>query len=209
MILISLEDVSARSVPDVLAQDPLFEPDRQAIRAIVAKGRKEAEGTSQVSPETLMSFRAAVQAVKDKADAAFAQGTRQRDEADNFLKALLGLSKMLERPDIEEFLQGLNRYPTTTLGHLVTFMHSFNLRFGVAKTPEQEATYDQVYPMLVQLRDQAQAQDTSLMTAQGPLPNPKQAMSIFAGMPYAQLQPPPPAPGTGPSPRRPGVSPPR
>jgi hypothetical protein len=209
MILISLEDVSARSVPDVLAQDPLFEPDRQAIRAIVAKGRKEAEGTSQVSPETLMSFRAAVQAVKDKADAAFAQGTRQRDEADNFLKALLGLSKMLERPDIEEFLQGLNRYPTTTLGHLVTFMHSFNLRFGAAKTPEQEATYDQVYPMLVQLRDQAQAQDTSLMTAQGPLPDPKQAMSIFAGMPYAQLQPSPPPAGSGPPPRRPGVSPPR
>src|SRR5262249_28762493 len=157
MLLISLEDVSARGVPDVLAQDPLFESDRQAIKAIVARGRKEAEGTSQVSPETLRSFRAAVQAVKDKADAAFAQGTRQRDEADNFLKALLGLSKMLERPDIEEFLKGLNRYPTTTLGHLITFMHSFNLRFGVAKTPEQEAAYDQIYPMLVQLRDQAQA----------------------------------------------------
>ena len=75
---------------------------------------------------------------------------------------------MLERPDVEQFLKGLNRYPTTTMGHLITFMHSFNLRFGVAKTPEQEAAYDQIYPMLVQLRDQAQAQGPNPMTGPGP-----------------------------------------
>jgi hypothetical protein len=205
MILISLGDVSSRGVPDALATSPNFETDRQAIRAIVAKGRQEASSSNRVSPETLRSFRAAVQAAKDKADASFAQGTRQRDEADNFLKALLGLSRMLERPDIEEFLKGLNRYPTTTMGHLITFMHSFNLRFGVAKTPEQEAAYDQIYPMLVQLRDQAQAQGSNPMTAQAPLPDPRQAMSIFSGMPYEHLQPPPSPPGIGPSPRRPGV----
>ncbi len=205
MILISLGDVSSRGVPDALATSPNFETDRQAIRAIVAKGRQEASSSNQVSPETLTNFRAAVQAAKDKADTLFAQGTRQRDEADNFLKALLGLSRMLERPDIEEFLKGLNRYPTTTMGHLVTFMHSFNLRFGVAKTPEQEAAYDQIYPMLVQLRDQAQAQGPNPMTAQAPLPDPRQAMSIFSGMPYEHLHPPPPPPGIGPSPRRPGV----
>jgi hypothetical protein len=194
-------------VPDALASGPRFEPDRQAIRAIVEKGRKEAEGTGLVSSDTIQSFRAAVQAAKAKADDAFAQGTRQRDEADNYLKALLGLSKMLERPDIEEFLKGLKRYPATTMGHLVTFMHSFNLRFGPAKTPEQEATYDQLYPMLVQLRNQAQASDPNMMTAQAPLPDPKQAMSIFSGMSYENLQPPPPpAPGIGgPAPRRPGV----
>ena len=205
MILISLGDVSSRGVPDALATSPNFETDRQAIRAIVAKGRQEASSSNRVSPETLRSFRAAVQAAKEKADASFAQGTRQRDEADNFLKALLGLSRMLERPDIEEFLKGLNRYPTTTMGHLITFMHSFNLRFGVAKTPEQEAAYDQIYPMLVQLRDQAQAQGSNPMTAQAPLPDPRQAMSIFSGMPYEHLQPPPSPPGIGPSPRRPGV----
>ena len=209
MVLLSLEDVNARAVPDALATDPQFEVDRQTIRAIVAKGKTEAEGTRQVSAETIKNFRAAVQAAKDKADASFGEGTRQRDEADNFLKALLGLSRMLERPDIEEFLKGLNRYPATTMGHLITFMHSFNLRFGVAKTPEQEAAYDQIYPMLVQLRNQAQAQGTNLMTTQAPLPDPKQAMSIFAGMPYNRLQSSPPSPGIVPAPPRPGVSVPR
>ena len=111
MILISLEDVSARGVPDVLATEPAFETDRQTIRALVAKGRKEAESENQVSIETLRSFRTAVKALQDKADAMFDQGTRQRDEVDNFLKALYGLSKMLERPAVEQFLKGLNRYP--------------------------------------------------------------------------------------------------
>ena len=83
-------------------------------------------------------------------------------------------------------------------------MHSFNLRFGVAKTPVQEAAYDQLYPMLVQLRDQAQAQGPSPMTAQAPLPDPKQATSFFSGMDYSHFQP-QPRPGTGPPPPRPGM----
>ena len=44
MVAISLDDLSARGVPDALATDPAFEPDRQALRALVAKARQEAEG---------------------------------------------------------------------------------------------------------------------------------------------------------------------
>jgi hypothetical protein len=205
MILMSLENVSAAGVPDALANDPRFDPDRQAVRAIVAQGRKEADSSNQISPETLRRFRAAVQAAKDKADAAFQQGTRQRDESDNFLKALLGLSKLLERPDVEQFLKGLNRYPTTTMGHLITFMHTFNLRFGAAKTPEQESAYDQLYPMLVSLRDRAQAQGPNpVAAAQAPPPDPRQAMSIFAPMSYGHLQSPTnPQAGAAPAPPAP------
>lgn len=204
MILISLEDLSARGVPDILATSPAFEADRKAIRALVTKGRKEAESSNQVSIETLRDFRAAVQTLKTKADGTLAQGTRQRDEVDNFLKALYGLSKMLEQPEVEQFLKGLNRYPTTTMGHLITFMQSFNLRFGAAKTPEQEAAYDQLYPMLVQLRDQSQGQGPNPLTAQAPLPDPKQATSFFSGMDYSHFKPQPsPHAGAVPAPPQP------
>lgn len=212
MILISLQDISARGVPEELATRPEFESDRTAIRALVAQGRKESESAGSVAPETLVKFRTAVQALKDKADKLYNQGARQRSECDNFLKALIGLSKMLERPQIEQFLKDLNRYPQTTLGHLVAFMHTFNLRFGPAKTPEQESAYDQIYPLLVQLRDRAQAGSqgaSPVAGAQAPLPDPKGAMSYFSGMSYDQLQrpaqpgsapgrtppPPPPQPG--------------
>ncbi|WP_406695543.1 hypothetical protein V5E97_31465 [Singulisphaera sp. Ch08] len=207
MILISLEDLGARGVPDVLATNPAFEADRQAIRAIVTKGKKEAESSSQVSIETLRSFREAVKVLKGKADSAYPLGTRQRDEADNYLKALYGLSKMLEEPQVEQFLEGLNRYPTTTMGHLVTFMQSFNLRFGTAKTPQQEAAYDQIYPLLVQLRDQSQGQGTNPLTAKAPLPDPKVATSFFSGMNYSDFKAQPaPHSGAVPKPPEPGPS---
>ena len=46
-------DLSASGVPDVLADEPEFEAERQAVRAQVAKAKKELESQGQVSPETL------------------------------------------------------------------------------------------------------------------------------------------------------------
>jgi len=136
-VMISLDELSARGVPDVLRTSPEFEQERKNVRALAAEIRKEANSENTVEPATLQKFRDAVKAARVKVDATLPQGTRQRSESDNFLKALLGLSRMLEQPDVEQFLQGLNRYPTTSLGHLISFMHSFNLRFGVAKNPTQ------------------------------------------------------------------------
>ena len=42
---------------------------------------------------------------------------------------------------------------TTTLGNLIAFMHVYNLRFGAATTPHQKLIYDQLYPMLDDVRD--------------------------------------------------------
>ncbi len=206
MVLFSLDDMNARGVPDVLATDPVYEADRQAIRALVAKGRQEAQSENQVSLDTLRNLRAAIKTVQDKVAARLALGTRQRDESDNFLKALYGLTKMLERPAVEQFLKGLNRYPSTTLGHLVTFMHSFNLRFGVAKNPDQEAAYDQVYPLMVTLRDQAQGPNP--VTAPVAPPDPKQMSMFFSGMDYSHFQPQPdPHTGAVPPPPPPAAAP--
>jgi len=188
-VMISLDELSARGVPDVLRTSPEFEQERKNVRALAAEIRKEANSENTVEPATLQKFRDAVKAARVKVDATLPQGTRQRSESDNFLKALLGLSRMLEQPDVEQFLQGLNRYPTTSLGHLISFMHSFNLRFGVAKNPTQEAAYDQLYPMLVALRDKAEAVGPNPVTAEAPLPDPQKAASFFSGMDYSHVQP--------------------
>ncbi|MFO0910137.1 MAG: hypothetical protein U0794_17635 [Isosphaeraceae bacterium] len=191
MILISLQDISSRAVPNDLATRPEFEADRQAIRAIVAQGRQEAQSGNPIPRATLEKFRTAVKAAQAKADAMFPEGTPSRDESDNFLKALYGLGAMLEQPNIAQFLKGLDEYPQTTLGHLISFMHTFNLRFGSAKTPIQEAAYDQIYPLLVQLRDQSQAAGQGMSpvsAAQAPLPDPRGAMSMFSGVPLNQFR---------------------
>ena len=110
---------------------------------------------------------------------------------------------MLEKPDVEQFLKGLNKYPTTTLGHLITFMHSFGLRFGAAKTPIQEATYDQLYPILVRLRDESNARGPSPLSAQVSEHDPKVLTEFLL---RDGLQP-PPTPAEAHLVRRPGPPP--
>jgi hypothetical protein len=201
MITTSLEDLSASGVPDVLLTTPDFQPERQALKAQVAKARTELDSQGQVSPETLANCRVAIKALHDKVDTLLPQGTRTRDEADNYLKALYGLSKMLKSPSVDRFLVGLNKVSTTTLGHLITFMHTFNLRFGAAKGPDQEAAYDQLYPVLVTLRDRINAPSSAPFATQPSSRDPKKVTALFSGMDMKQLQsqggpaPAPPAPG--------------
>jgi hypothetical protein len=192
MIAISLADLSSRGVPDVLLTTPEFQPDRTALRALFDQVKQEsASPGSQVSHETLAKCREAIKVLQDKVKGKLPLGTRTRDEADNFLKALFGLTKMLESPDVAQFLKGLDTLPTTTLGHLITFMHTFNLRFGVPKGGDQEAAYDQLYPLLAGLRDQAQAQGPNPVTNPVPMQDPKSLTSYFSAMDPSHLQPQP------------------
>jgi hypothetical protein len=203
MIAISLDDLSSRGVPDVLLTNDEFQPDRAALRAIIEKARQEGSSPgSQVSPETLAKGRAAITALRNKVDRLLPVGTRDRDEADNFLKALYGLTKMLQSPDVALFLKDLDKIPTTTLGQLITFMHSFNLRFGVSKTPEQGEAYDQLYPLLVKLRNEAIPQGSNVVENAASMLDPRKVTSFFSGMHFNHFQnqpsptpPPPPAPG--------------
>lgn len=206
MITISLEDVSARGMPDTLATDPAFEQNRQAMRSLVAQARKEAEAESQISIDTLRKCRATIKEWQQKVASTYDQGTRNRSEADNYLKALYGLTKMLETPAIDKFLRGLNKYETTPLGRLLTFMHNFNLRFGAAKSPMQEAAYDQLYPMLVKLRDSAQVQTSNPVTAQAPQADAKKMVGFFSGMEYDHFNQ-QPDPHANPAPPEPGAQP--
>jgi hypothetical protein len=191
-VAISLEELSARGVPDTLQTSPQLENERNALKAVVAKAREESHSSGSIKPETLSRARAAIKALQARVAQVVPDGTKDRRECDNFLKALYGLTKMLEMPQIDLFLKGLDQYPTTTVGRLITFMHSFNLRFGVAQTPIQEAAYDQLYPRLVALRDSlykgGSAPPTPFAAAQ---PNPAQAKQFFSGMEYDHFGPQP------------------
>jgi hypothetical protein len=86
-------------------------------------------------------------------------------------------------------------------------MHSFGLRFGAAKTPIQEATYDQLYPILVGLRDGANARGPNPITAQVAEPDPKALTNFYSGMAHSHFQPQPkPNHDAVPAPPRPGQS---
>ena len=163
---------------------PDFAQDRQTIKALAGKVRQEIQSQGQASAESLANCRAAIKALKAKVDDLLPQGSRNRNEADNFLKALIGLSKMLETPSVSQFLTGLDKVNSTTLGHLIAFMHTFNLRFGAAKTPVQEQTYDQLYPLLVAVRDQDKVPSANPYTTSSGPQDPKKLSAYFSGMQF-------------------------
>jgi hypothetical protein len=125
--------------------------------------------------------------------------TQQPDHltAMNYLKGLAGFSRMLESPNYSEVLAELEKLDSTTVGNLLAFMHTYNLRFGVAETPEQRQAYRSLYPALAATREK--------VLGAGPLPKEaepiKPSTDIFNGMdakilhaPSARPTPAPPAP---------------
>jgi hypothetical protein len=110
---------------------------------------------------------------------------RQRNEADKYLKALHGLVVMLKAPSIDVALAGVEKRPDATLGELLNFMNAFNLRFGVATTPQQRAVYQSLHPKLRTLRDQVAPAHAASAT---PTTSTTAAEDLFSGMSYDDLQ---------------------
>ena len=151
-ISISVHQLTQGGAPPILRTDPRFAEDRTALRAIAAELRKEGDETGIHKPETIQKAKDQILATKAKVEATLKKGTPDRTAADKFIKALYGFMKMMETPAVDVLLAGVEKHPEASLGDLMKFMTTFNLRFGVAETPRQRAVYTQLYPMLAQVR---------------------------------------------------------
>lgn len=183
-ITMSIHQIAQGQPPASLLK-PEFQSDRETLKALGQEIRKQIEGDKNPEPETVNKLLAAIHAAEVKADALLPKNTRDRNEADRYLKALHGLIAMLQTPAIDVILAGAEKRPDATLGELINFMRSFNLRFGVASTPQQRMTYDSLYPKLVALRDEV----APALAASAPPPSPgKAAGEFFSGMSYEDLK---------------------
>jgi hypothetical protein len=125
--------------------------------------------------------------VREKVEATVPKGTRQRTEAEKYLKALFGLTRLLETPAVDVLLAGVEKRPDTTLGDLLAFMSAFNLRFGVANSPRQKEVYREIYPLLVALRNEVAA--AAPATAAAATDGETRPSEFFAGIPMENLDP--------------------
>ena len=91
--------------------------------------------------------------LKDKLAAMPLEDTAENQEALKFVKTVTALARLLEKPEIDEVLNELKKIEKTTIGNLLAFMHTFNLRFAPATTPRQRMVYNELYPILAQTRD--------------------------------------------------------
>lgn len=185
-ITISLDEL-AHHLPAAL-QDPRFQADLAAIDEAAERARAESEESEEVSPETIQAVRTAILALRTKVRDTLPAG-RARSEAERFLKAALGLARMMEAPDTAFFLRELGEGQNTTLGALLAFMQSFNLRFGVADTPSRRNAYDELFTAMREMRTQLFPQGDAPDALTPPAtPHPEYAESFFSAMPFDDLE---------------------
>ena len=182
------------SMPKVLRED-IFKPENAELREVGQQIRDEDEKDSAIDPETLDKAESLIKKLQAKVAANLKKGP-ERDEAERFLKSALGLSHMLRTPAISVLLSDADKHPEANVGDVLMFMKSFNLRFGVADTPRERMVYDELYPLLVRLRDEAypKGKPDLAAEAEGNADHPADFFSKMEDKALAPSQA-PPAPG--------------
>ncbi len=187
----------AKGTPPKALLGPEFAADRETIKALGQEIRKQIDDDKNPDKATIDKLLAAINQAEAKADKLLPRNSKDRVDADRYLKALHGLIAMLDTPALDLILAGVEKRPDATVGELMGFMNSFNLRFGPATTPRQREVYDSLYPRLVNLRNQvapALAAVAPAAASGGTEPG-----EFFNAMSYEDLQkrapaPTPPAP---------------
>jgi hypothetical protein len=178
----------AKKWPAALNGDRFID-EKRLFDEIAEKARKEDED-GEISADTLKKAHALVTSLQGKLANQPLDTVKDQQDASRFVKTLSGLFRMLEKPDTKAALDQLRTVKTTTLGNLLAFMHVYNLRFGAATNPHQKFLYDQLYPMLDDVRDRVTKESKST-TAQA---NPEHVSDFFNKLEVDQPKKDTPAP---------------
>lgn len=150
---------------------PALSAEREAYAKAIDQGMEE-DVSGDLTPKTIGEIRAALAMLRAKFEEKPPTDRATRTEAEAYLKALSGMTHLLDRPDVDKILAELDTIKETSLGSLLGFMQTFNLRFGRATTPEQRQAYQALYPLLDDQRDRMVA---SLRPEPGDTGNPPKA----------------------------------
>ena len=151
-ISLCLDQMTGNSSLPASLMAPAYEQEHNALRAAVhAALEEDAKGT--VSIETVKRINEAV----SKLRSAFMKNTsrfdRGYDDALTYLTTMATLSRLLNDPSMRRFLEELKSNEGRTVGELIAFMDSYNLRFGRATTNRQLEIYTRLMPILTGIRD--------------------------------------------------------
>ncbi len=146
-ISISLAGIrNAASWPSRL-RDPRLASEQKDFEKLVIQARDE-DQEGEIAPETLDQLRGVAKRIKDKLTEMPLSNEREDRDALNFARTIVAMTRMLDKPNVGAVLDELRKVEKTNLSHLLAFMHTFNLRFGPAETPEQRTAYQQLYPTM-------------------------------------------------------------
>jgi hypothetical protein len=156
-ITFMLDDIRASVKWPEVFEGEQFVNDKNTFDELSAKLRRETSG-GEVSSRSLREAREFVQAFGDKLRAQPLKDPEDQKEAQRFLTGCTSVLGLLEKPNIGPALLELRKVKDTTIGALLGFMHVYNLKFGVANTPQEKQAYNQLHAILDQTRDQILAE---------------------------------------------------
>jgi hypothetical protein len=187
-LTVCLDQMTAQgALPDVL-MDPMYTPNRNALRSAVADALKEdAKGT--VSEATRKRITDAVASFRE----VYKKNGTGLDEiaspAMDYFNTMAAIVPMLNDPSMKKILAALEDTKGATVGDLIGFMNAYNLRFGPATTDRQVRVYRDLVPILTALRDS--------INTEGASPTPPDrtgeglksaAKGAFRGMDWSQIE---------------------
>jgi hypothetical protein len=143
---------SAFKWPQVFEEDR-FNNDKKLFDDVVARMRREDEA-GEITPRTLQEARTMVNDLRAKITAQPLKDEDDQRQAERFINAFSALIGLLDKPDTRAALSELRKVKNTTIGHLLGFMHAYNLRFAPATTRREREIYHQLYGTMDQTRDQ-------------------------------------------------------
>jgi hypothetical protein len=152
-VAISLDRLTATDGWPLALRGEDFTAEREVYKLLVDKALREAQA-GEISPGTVFEIRAAVSRIRSKLELRPPADRTQRVDAENFVKTLVGLARMLERPNVERILAELDKVDSIPAGTLLAFMQAFNLRFGRANTLRERNAYAQLFPVLDKARNE-------------------------------------------------------
>jgi hypothetical protein len=190
-VTLSLDQLTGEEVWPLALRGETFAPERKAYQDAIDKAVKEdEEGT--LSSQTLQNVDLAASRLRAKLEANKPEDRNQHLEAVNYIKGLLGMARMLQKPQVDKILAELDPIKETTLGSLLGFMHTYNLRFAPATTPQQREIYTNLYPLMSETRDRI-LKEVAGGESNGGTPlarsNPRSASDFFQGMHLENLAP--------------------
>jgi hypothetical protein len=127
-----------------------FRPEREKLKQVISVALKEDE-KGNLEPKTIEAVQSAIDQLRFKFEKLVPQTDPDYVPAQQTIKAMAGLTKMLYSPKMEQIIAELEDYQGTTMGDLLAFMQAFNLRFAPTNSFRQRQIYMKLYPMLAEL----------------------------------------------------------
>lgn len=152
MATIVLSEIQKASRWPAVLDEDLFADEKKTFEQVVDQALQEDE-VGDISPQTMNKANALVDHLRARLERQPLAEFRDQQLAQKWLKTLAGLVRMLGSPDTKEAFDDLKKVNSTSVGKLLVFMQTFNLRFGPATTPRERLLYAKLYHDLDEARD--------------------------------------------------------